>query len=74
MSQPQLDGVVDVFPGGEPGFVEADGVDNVGDEKTVDDESGAILSDDGGLAQAGADVDGEGQGFVAGEDAAHQFQ
>src|ERR1700719_1341048 len=43
MSATELHGVVDVFDGADAFFERADGVEQIGHEKAIDDESGAVV-------------------------------
>ena len=66
--------VVDVLTADVSGVVELDGLQQVGDQQPVDDETGSVLGDDRGLPECLLDEGRDrGQDLVVGGDRRHQF-
>src|SRR4029077_3764852 len=56
MSATELHGIVDVFDGAHALLERANGVEEIGHEKAIDDESGAVVGSHRSFAELGADT------------------
>ena len=74
MVQAQLDGRINVLPGGQTVLINPYCVQEIGDQQLVDDKAWCVLGHHGGLAHRLAELLGDGQGLVAGQNGAHQFE